>query len=195
TVRSADTDQTDLFIPEPEASHYAPPRATVDPRRELGWFRRVLPLALAHKWMLLSSVVATFIGLVIQVQIPDVMRRAIDNALIAGPGSLTVYAAIIAALGLTRFVFARASRTLLLRTGYRVEFDLRNIVYEHLTQLSFSFYDRTQSGFIISRANSDIRSVQMYLAFAPNIITQCAIAVVAFVYMASIHLGLALVVM
>lgn len=195
TVRTAEPDQAESFIPQPEAAHYAAPRATVGRRRELGWFRRVLPLALAHKWLLLSSVAATFIGLVIQVQIPDVMRRAIDGALIAGNGSLGLYAAIIAVLGVLRFVTGRLSRTLLLRTGYRVEFDLRNIVYEHLTRLSFSFYDRTQSGFIISRANSDIRSVQMYLAFAPNILTQCAIAIIAFVYMASIHLGLALVVM
>ena len=40
-------------------------------------------------------------------------------------------------------------------------------MYEHLSRMSFSFYDRVQSGQLISRANSDIRSVQMYLAFAP----------------------------
>ena len=39
-------------------------------------------------------------------------------------------------------------------------------MYEHLSRMSFSFYDRVQSGQLISRANSDIRSVQMYLAFA-----------------------------
>ena len=184
-----------VFVPTPEPPRYAPPKATVDPRPELGWFQRVRPLAMAHKWLLLTSVAATFAGLVIQVQIPDVMRRAIDDALVAGSSPLIWYVGAILGLGVLRFVTGCVSRTLLLRTGYRVEFDLRNIVYAHLTQLSFSFYDRTQSGYIISRANSDIRSVQMYLAFAPNIITQCAVAVVAFFYMASIHLGLALVVM
>ena len=59
------------------------------------------------------------------------------------------------------------SRIYLLRTAYRIEYDLRNIMYEHLSRMSFSFYDRVQSGQLISRANSDIRSVQMYLAFAP----------------------------
>ena len=34
--------------------------------------------------------------------------------------------------------------------------------------MSFRFYDRVQSGQLISRANSDIRSVQMYLTFAPD---------------------------
>jgi ATP-binding cassette subfamily B protein len=76
-----------------------------------------------------------------------------------------------------------------------MEYDLRNIVYAHLSRMSFSFYDRVQSGYIISRANSDIRSVQMYLAFAPNILVQCCIGVVAFWKMQSISFTLALVAM
>ena len=46
--------------------------------------------------------------------------------------------------------------------AYDLEYDLRTIVYGHLTRLSFAFYDRVQSGQLISRANSDIRSVQMF---------------------------------
>ena len=77
--------------------------------------------------------------------------------------------------------------------AYAIEYDLRVLMYRHLTRMSFGFYDRVQSGQLISRANSDIRSVQMYLAFAPSIILQCGVAVVAFAYMASIDLPLALV--
>ena len=73
------------------------------------------------------------------------------------------------------------SRLFLFETAYDIEYDLRNIIYEHLTKMSFSFYDRVQSGQLISRANSDIRSVQMYMTFAPLILVQCSIAVVAFV--------------
>ena len=61
--------------------------------------------------------------------------------------------------------------------------------------MSFPFYDRVQSGQLISRANSDIRSVQMYLTFAPSILVQCSVAVVAFGYMLSINVPLALVAM
>ena len=61
--------------------------------------------------------------------------------------------------------------------------------------MSFPFYDRVQSGQLISRANSDIRSVQMYLTFAPSILVQCSVAVVAFAYMLSINVPLALVAM
>ncbi len=82
-----------------------------------------------------------------------------------------------------------------MRTAYAMEFDLRNVIYNHLTRMSFSFYDRVQSGQLISRANSDIRSVQMYLTFAPAILVNCAIALVAFGYMLSINVVLAFIAM
>ena len=72
---------------------------------------------------------------------------------------------------------------------------IRDSIYTHLTKMSFPFYDRVQSGQLISRANSDIRSVQMYLTFAPSILVQCSVAVVAFGYMLSINVPLALVAM
>ena len=87
------------------------------------------------------------------------------------------------------------SRQYLYYTAYNVEADLRSLIYEHLTWLSFSFYDRVQSGQLISRANSDIRSVQMYSIFAPLIIVQCFIGVVAFGFMLSINWVLALIAM
>ena len=69
------------------------------------------------------------------------------------------------------------------------------MLYEHFTRMSFPFYDRVQSGQLISRANSDIRSVQMYLTFAPMILVQCSIALVAFAFMLSISVPLAFVAM
>jgi ATP-binding cassette subfamily B protein len=87
------------------------------------------------------------------------------------------------------------SRQYLYRTAFDVEADLRSLIYEHLTSLSFSFYDRVQSGQLISRANSDIRSVQMYSTFAPLIVVQSLIGVLAFWFMLAINVTLALVAM
>jgi ATP-binding cassette subfamily B protein len=61
--------------------------------------------------------------------------------------------------------------------------------------MSFPFYDRVQSGQLISRANSDIRSVQMHLTFGPQIMVQCSMAVVAFAIMLTISVPLAFVAM
>ncbi|GIR35613.1 MAG: hypothetical protein CM15mP49_09980 [Actinomycetota bacterium] len=58
---------------------------------------------------------------------------------------------------------------LIIQSRLGVETDLRALLYSHLTKLSFSYFDRTQSGQVISRANSDIRSIQVLLAFGPLI--------------------------
>src|ERR1700677_252800 len=101
----------------------------------------------------------------------------------------------IVIVGVLAGVAGIVSRQFLYNTAYNVEADLRTLIYEHLTWLSFSFYDRVQSGQLISRANSDIRSVQMYSIFAPLIIVQCFIGVVAFGFMLSINWVLALIAM
>ena len=82
-----------------------------------------------------------------------------------------------------------------MRTAYGIESDLRNMIYTHLTRMTFDFYDRVQSGQLISRANSDIRSVQMYLTFGPTSSSSASIAVVAFIYMLTINVPLAFVAM
>ena len=131
-----------------------------------------------------------------QVQIPNEVGQAIDSLSPKSSGaSLEHFVTIIVILAAIRFVLTYTSRNYLLKTAYRIEYDLRNIMYEHLSRMSFSFYDRVQSGQLISRANSDIRSVQMYLTFAPSILVQCSVAVLAFAEMLSINVPLALVTM
>jgi ATP-binding cassette subfamily B protein len=139
--------------------------------------------------------VASFIGLVLQVQIPFLLNEAITNSIEKHTVELSHYVWWIVGLGLAGGIAGYISRLFLFETAYDIEYDLRNIIYEHLTKMSFSFYDRVQSGQLISRANSDIRSVQMYMTFAPSILVQCSIAVVAFVYMLRIDVTLAFVAM
>ncbi len=183
------------FVPLAEVARNEAPRATIDPDTSLSWLRRVKPIMWAHKGIFITSLVASFIGLVLQVQIPFLLSNAITNSIQKHTVPLTHYVWWIVALGLVGGIAGYISRLFLFETAYDIEYDLRNIIYEHLTKMSFSFYDRVQSGQLISRANSDIRSVQMYMTFAPSILVQCSIAVVAFIYMLRINVPLAFVAM
>ncbi len=183
------------FSPIGIEARYAPPKANISSDKSKTWLRRALPLVKAHRGIFSISLILSFVALVMQVQIPNLVKHAIDNGISARTASLAPYVWWIIGLALVRGVFSYFSRRLLLETGYAIEFDLRNGIYEHFTRMSFSFFDRVQSGQLISRANSDIRQVQMYLTFAPSIIVQCAIAVVAFVEMLTINPILALVAM
>jgi ATP-binding cassette, subfamily B, bacterial len=183
------------FEPVEETARYEAPPAGIDPDKSLSWLRRALPIMRAHKGIFITSLVLSFVGLVLQVQIPLLLSHAITNSLQRHTVPLSHYVWWVVGLGVIGVVAGYFSRLFLFETAYNIEYDLRNIIYEHLTRMSFSFYDRVQSGQLISRANSDIRSVQMYMTFAPSILVQCSIAVVAFVYMLSINVPLAFIAM
>jgi ATP-binding cassette subfamily B protein len=183
------------FVPTGIVSRYKRPRAWIDPDQSKSWLRRALPVVLSHKRTLLTALTLSFVGLLLQVQIPNLLNHAVTNSLVHHTVPLSHYTKLVLALAVAAGLTGYVSRLFLMRTAYAMEFDLRNILYEHLTRMEFGFYDRVQSGQLISRANSDIRSVQMYLTFGPAIIVQCAIAVVAFVYMLTIDVPLAFVAM
>ena len=185
----------DGFVPVAVEAHYERPRAVIDPDREKSWLRRAFPIVKAHRLAFAAALSLSFVGLVLQVQIPNLLNKAIDNSIATHSVPLSHYVLWIVGLGVAAGVTGYLSRLAINRTAFSIEFDLRNIIYEHLTQMSFSFYDRVQSGQLISRANSDIRSVQMYMTFAPLILIQCSIALIAFAFMLSIDVPLALVAM
>jgi ATP-binding cassette subfamily B protein len=172
---------------------YPAPRRTIDPDPTKGWIRRMRPVVMAHGVLLWTSVLAALVAMVAQVAVPAVISLAIDKAIIDEERPLAPYVWALVALGLARGLMALYYRYGLFRLAYDIEYDLRQLLYRHLTRLSFSFYDRVQSGQIISRANSDIRSVQVVAAFAPLMGMSLLSFVVAFAVMASIHVGLTLV--
>ena len=183
------------YVPMGATSRYTKPKATIDPDRTKSWLKRATPIVMAHKVAWFSALIFSFLGLIIQVWIPKILQEGITNALINKTQPLHNYVELIAVLALFTGAFGYISRNNLFKVAYAIEFDLRNILYEHFTRMSFPFYDRVQSGQLISRANSDIRSVQMYLTFAPMILVQCSIALVAFAFMLSISVPLAFVAM
>ncbi|HEY1830264.1 MAG TPA: ABC transporter ATP-binding protein [Acidimicrobiales bacterium] len=182
------------YVPMGLMSRYERPKATIDPDTSKSWLRRAFPIVKSHKRYFLTALIGSFVGLVIQVLIPRILQDGLTNA-IDHTAPLHIYVEWIAVLGVVAGVAGYVSRTNLFRVAYDIEFDLRNTLYEHFTRMSFPFYDRVQSGQLISRANSDIRSVQMYLTFAPMILVQCSIALVAFGFMLSINVPLAFVAM
>ncbi len=185
----------DGLVPTGNASRYNPPRAWIDGDQSKSWLRRALPIVLARKKTLFSALGLSFVSLLLQVQIPNLLNSAVNNSLEQQTTPLSHYVRIVLVLAVAAGLTSYAARLFLMRTAYGIEADLRNMIYTHLTRMSFDFYDRVQSGQLISRANSDIRSVQMYLTFGPNILVQCSIAVVAFIYMLTINVPLAFVAM
>ena len=176
-------------------SKYQGPHAIISPDKSLTWWRRILPVIASHRVAFIASISLSLVSLVFQTLVPNMLNNAIDNGLIRHTGNLHRTVIEILIVGVLAGVTGIISRQYVYRTAYNVEADLRALMYNHLTWLSFSFYDRVQSGQLISRSNSDIRSVQMYSTFAPLILVQSFIGVLAFGFMLSINAPLALIAM
>ncbi len=158
----------------------------------------MLPIVLAHKGIVFSALGCALVSLLLQLAIPRLIRITLDRAVlpaVAGKPSepLAGFVAMMAGIAVLRFAIGFVYRYNLQRTSFAIEYDLRNIMYRKFSTLSFSYFDRMQSGQLISRANSDIRSVQMFLAFAPTVVISLIMFVVAFFLMAATSLPLAIV--
>ena len=183
------------FEPVREWSKYPPVEETIRSDSSLGWLKRISPVVLTHRWRIFWSVIAAVIAMVAQILVPRVVGLAIDRALITRTSSLWLFVAILLVLGAARAAATFGYRYGLYGMAFKVEYQLRTLLFQHLGKLSFSFFDRVQSGQIISRANSDIRSVQMFMAFAPIMAVQFFSFVVAIGLMAAISVPLTAITM
>jgi len=172
-------------------SRFERPRAAINTDRSLGWMRRVWPIVKSHRrkfqWSLLAGLVATAGS----VAVPVTIGRGIDAIDAGRPVGKYVVALVIFAT--IRFALGYVFRFGLFRAAHNIESDLRNLIFERLTELSFTYWDRTQSGQVISRANTDVRSIQLLFAFGPMIAMQFVLLTWAITAMVIIDLPLTLV--
>jgi ATP-binding cassette subfamily B protein len=183
-----------LYEPPPPAGPAAPaPAGRIDPDRSKGWVRRVLPMVLARQRRLFLGLGCALVAMVAQVIAPRVLMAAVDQALDERTSALAPFVVVLAVLAVVRGLLTYVYRTTIFKVAFGLEYDLRTTIYAHLTTLSFAFYDRVQSGQLISRANSDIRSVQMFLTFMPIVTISLMSFVLAVAIMLSVSVPLTLV--
>jgi len=99
----------------------------------------------------------------------------------------------IVVLGVVRALLMAGRRLI---SGYQalgVEMDMRNRIYAKLLRLSFGFYDRHQTGQLMSRATVDLQGVRFFLGYGLIFFFQNAFTVVGvgiFVFLISWKLAL-----
>jgi ATP-binding cassette subfamily B protein len=105
--------------------------------------------------------VTLFTALALQLAIPQVLARAIDHGILGKNLTYLAVSALIIvvfALGQGLFTFIRSYHVNVL--AEKVGYDLRNQLYDRFQELSFSFYDRAQTGQLMSRATDDINQIR-----------------------------------
>ncbi|MDE0269235.1 MAG: ABC transporter ATP-binding protein [Acidimicrobiaceae bacterium] len=151
------------------------------PDHTLGWIRRIWPIAALRRKLYMLAIFAGLLASAATALVPLVVGQGINAA--AAGSTLNWWALLLLLLAVVGFCCRFAYRYALFRLAHHVEADLRNLIFEHLTEMSFEYWDRTQTGQVISRANSDVRSVQLMFAFLPLVFIQGILLVMGVVSM------------
>src|SRR6266516_1534179 len=80
-------------------------------------------------------------------------------------GELRNLVIAVVAVGLARALMMMGRRLIAGRQALAVEMDLRTQLYARLVRLSFGFYDRHQTGQLMSRATVDLQGVRFFLGY------------------------------
>ena len=111
------------------------------------------------------------------VLIPYLTGRAIDSIQSGNRHDLTIWAVAIVVAGLARLGLSAARRVVAGRVSLGVEVDLRNRLYSQLQALELAFFDRQQTGQLMSRATVDLQSVRFYLGYGLIFIAQSILTI------------------
>jgi ATP-binding cassette subfamily B protein len=151
-------------------------------------FFRLLGFLRPYKVSLVVSVVLAAGSQGVQIALATITGRVIDQAIVPHDwGKLWLFVGLIVGLGAVRAGLMVGRRLISGQQALGVEYDIRNAFYARLVRLSFGFYDRHQTGQLMSRATVDLQTVRFFLGyglifFFQHLLTLLGVTIVLFVY-------------
>jgi len=164
-----------------------------------GIIKNFMPLKeyfIKGRWHLAVGLLSLLLVDLLQVLIPQVIKRAIDSLTFktADSGALFKYGLIIMSIALVIALFRYIWRYLLFGHARKVEEGLRNRLYDRLQSLSPSFYHKTKTGDLMARATNDIDAIRMATGLGIFAVTDSVVlGMMTIVFMLSINPALTLI--
>ncbi|MBI2962548.1 MAG: ABC transporter ATP-binding protein [Deltaproteobacteria bacterium] len=117
-----------------------------------------------YRWRYVFGLACLLVTASLAMLIPFLLKRAVeviehDRAL----SGLSFYVALIIGMAIVQGVARTFSRFVIFNIGRDIEYDLRNDLFRHLETLPQSFYQRSQTGDLMSRLVNDIGAVRMMI--------------------------------
>jgi ATP-binding cassette subfamily B protein len=135
-----------------------------------------------HRVALALGGVAVLLTNVFQVWFPWLVRQAVDHIQAGVTRTVLAHdAGLILGVVTMQGVFLYVMRMTLIRTSRRMEYELRNDLFDHLARLPAAVYRTRKVGDLMSRATNDLDGVRDLLGpgimYSANTATTCVMAV------------------
>lgn len=126
--------------------------------------RPLLPYVKRYRWGYLAGTACVFLTNGVWILFPLVLGHA-AQALESGVTSrkLLQYSGELLGIALFKGIFQFLTRWIVIGISRDIEFDLRNDLFAHLEELSYSYYQRNRTGDIMARATNDLSAVRNLL--------------------------------
>ncbi|WP_319519080.1 ABC transporter ATP-binding protein [uncultured Martelella sp.] len=156
---------------KPRASSFSSKPSDVS--EGLGVLTRITRMTLAYPWQVGLAVAGTVAAVLMQLSIPLLLGRAVDQAqqvITGGTQGQAAEQALWATAGMLLFVsVARGIFTMVQNyyaesVGHHVAYKIRLMCYEKIQHLSFSFHGRVHSGDLITVGLLDVEGVRMFFS-------------------------------
>ncbi|MGI3899269.1 MAG: ABC transporter transmembrane domain-containing protein [Janthinobacterium lividum] len=126
------------------------------PRGSMKALKPLLPYAYRYRGRIALGILALIVASVATLVVPEAVRRLVDFGFERDRIGLinayfTAMLAVVAVLALA----SGARYYLVMTLGERIVADLRSDLYAHLTRLDAGFFDRSQTGELVSRLTAD----------------------------------------
>jgi ABC-type multidrug transport system fused ATPase/permease subunit len=149
-------------------------------------FVRLLGFLRPYRLSLVVSIVLAVGSQAAQIALIWVTGRVVDHAIRPRDShELWIFVWTVVGLGAVKALLMTGRRLISGKQALGVEMDMRNGLYARLVRLSFGFYDRHQTGQLMSRATVDLQGVRFFLGyglifFFQNILTVVSVTAVLF---------------
>lgn len=156
---------------------------------------RILGFLRPYRVALVVAYVSLFIAVSAQLTVPYLVGRVIDDGIAADDQDVILTGAfLIIGVVAVQSIFTYIRTYLFQALAERVATDVRRQLYEHMLTLSFSFFDTSQSGQLMSRATEDVNAVRRFMMFSLRMaIYSVSILLIVSIVLIRTHLTLALI--
>ena len=142
-------------------------------------FVRLLGFLRPYRWSLAVSIVLAVLSQAAQFATAFLTGAGLAHAVNGNDrAALKLIVLAVLAVGLARSLFMVGRRLISGRQALGVEFDMRSALYARMLRLSFGFYDRHQTGQLMSRATVDLQTVRFFLGYGLIFFFQNALTLV-----------------
>ncbi len=161
-------------------------------------FKRFISYYKKHKWVMTLDLICASLTTLCELVLPMIVREITDAA-VAGAAALTIELITKSAvLYIILRIIDTAAQYYMASAGHimgvRLENDMRWDLFSHLQKLSFSYYDNTKVGTLMSRLTNDLFDISELAHHGPEEIFIAGIKIVAaFIILCTMNVPLTLI--